>query len=243
MSNNNNERSFRERTTDGTEQSLPNNYEQNNKNIEIDKNNQHDNISYSTGALFGFRNEINDSKFGAADEDEKTPTSADASVPVTTSSTVPQEQSKTVFTKKETQYTDAVTIKKIETAVTPKVISNNILLFVCFLLVIIVIFVKNYGVEKISTKIDQISKERLKSLDTLILPNTDSYEKTVSSMVAKELSVTNKNDNDENLYEIVRKGDQVFKFAKDRPTPKQKKHAPRNDIHTLGLDTLTDGYQ
>ena len=118
----------------------------------------------------------------------------------------------------------------------------NIFLIVLFALVI-VIFVKNYGVEKISTKIDQISKERLKSLDTLILPNTDSYEKTVSSMVAKELSVTNKNDNDENLYEIVRKGDQVFKFAKDRPTPKQKKHASRNDIHTLGLDTLTDGYQ
>ena len=139
-------------------------------------------------------------------------------------------------------------LAKIAAVVSPTLVSNNILLFVCLLLLVIVIFMRNYGgATKPKTKIDQISEERLKSLSSVSVPNEKTtYEKTVSSMVAKEFNLGSnfKEENDrEEMYDIVKTGDQVFKFAKERPTPKPKKHAPMKDPHTLGLETITDGYQ
>ena len=253
----NNERGKNERTNTKIRSSSNNHShnestDSNNGAYDISNNegyNENNNLSHDASAVFGFgqndnMNRLADTKIGVANEDETSnKQSTDYDDNGFNGNNTQTQQSTTIIKKTSTiQPPTSDNIEKIGTAFT-KTISNGALLFVCILLLIIIIFVKNYGMTKVPTKIDQISKDRLKSLDTIVMPNIDSYEKNVSSMIAKELNVTNKNNNDENLYEIVRRGDQVFKFAKDRPTPKQKKHAIRNDIHMLGLDTVTDGYQ
>lgn len=196
----------------------------------------------NTTAVENQQDQLQAEKYDAKNsEDELTSKDATPTEPA-------QPKQETKITYRERTGKTPEELAKIAAVVSPKLISNNVLLFVCLLLLVIVIFMRNYGgMTKPKTKIDQISEERLKSLNGVSLPDEkSSYEKTVSSMVAKEFNLgTNfkEESNREDMYDIVKTGSQVFKFAKERPAPKPKNHAPMKDPHTLGLETMTDGYQ
>ncbi len=137
-------------------------------------------------------------------------------------------------------------LAKIASIAAPQLMTNNILLFVCLLLLIIVVIMKNYGTKETpkKTPIDKISEERLKALETVHVPQvSDGYKSTVSSMVAQHFNIAKPYDTEKNeMFDVVVKNGQTFKFAKDIAPPKPKHHAPLNDFQALGHVADRDGY-